>query len=289
MFYEGKKENPVKVEGTLAVYAFDENGRDSNSARPDRKYVITQEQLAAHYSKSKIGHSYSVWIPWDEVGGMQKEITLIVRFEPKTGSAVVGDQHRLLLPGRIPQPRGADGGALPSAASLRIAAAAAMADAADAGGVRRTSYEAPVSPDDAMQQNDGGRPRRMTTTTFAVPPDMAMRAGATGAPAGNWQPPAGRLYPPASPWSNQQGPNGTPGSQAQPPSFSPASRSTPPPVGSALGRPRPLGEPLARLSRDRAQWPQLPEGSRSAPGSQPGSECANGAPADRPAAPPATN
>jgi hypothetical protein len=64
MFYEGKKEKPVKVDGVLVVYAFDEGGRDPNSARPDRKYVITAEQLPAHYSKSKIGHSYSVWIPW---------------------------------------------------------------------------------------------------------------------------------------------------------------------------------------------------------------------------------
>ena len=83
MFYQGKSEDPIKVEGTLVVYAFDETNRDANNNRPDRKYAITPEQLPHHYSKSKIGHSYSVWIPWDEVGGMQKEITLIVRFQPK--------------------------------------------------------------------------------------------------------------------------------------------------------------------------------------------------------------
>ena len=104
MFYEGKKESPIKVDGVLVVYAFDENGRDPNSARPDRKYVFTPEQLPAHYSKSKLGHSYSVWIPWDEVGGVQKEISLIVRFEPKNSPAIVGDQHRLLLPGTSRQP-----------------------------------------------------------------------------------------------------------------------------------------------------------------------------------------
>ncbi len=100
MFYEGKKEDPVKVEGTLVVYAFDETDRDPNNNRPDRKYVITPQQLPLHYSKSKIGHSYSVWLPWDEVGGMQKEFTLIVRFLPKEGATAISDPCRQLLPGR---------------------------------------------------------------------------------------------------------------------------------------------------------------------------------------------
>ena len=101
MFYEGKKEEPIKVDGTLVVYAFDETDRDANNARPDRKYVFTPQQLPPHYSKSKIGHSYSVWLPWDEVGGMQKEITLIVRFQPKEGPVAISDPCRQLLPGRI--------------------------------------------------------------------------------------------------------------------------------------------------------------------------------------------
>ena len=101
MFYEGKNEEPVKVEGNLVVYAFDETDRDANNARPDRKYAFTPEQLPGHYSKSKVGHSYSVWLPWDEVGGVQKEITLIVRFQPKEGPAAISDPCRELLPGRI--------------------------------------------------------------------------------------------------------------------------------------------------------------------------------------------
>ena len=92
MFYEGKKEDPIKVDGTLVVYAFDETDRDANNTRPDRKYVFTPQQLPLHYSKSKIGHSYSVWLPWDEVGGLQKEITLIVRFQPREGEAVLSSR-----------------------------------------------------------------------------------------------------------------------------------------------------------------------------------------------------
>ena len=64
-----QEEEADQGRGTLVVYAFDETNRDANNARPDRKYVFTPEQLPLHYSKSKVGHSYSVWLPWDEVGG----------------------------------------------------------------------------------------------------------------------------------------------------------------------------------------------------------------------------
>ncbi len=102
LFYEGSSDTPVKVDGTLVVYAFDESNRDPNNTRPDCKYVFTPDQLPRHYSKAKVGHSYSVWIPWDVAGGMQKEITLVVRFEPKNGQPLVGEQVKEILPGRIP-------------------------------------------------------------------------------------------------------------------------------------------------------------------------------------------
>jgi hypothetical protein len=266
MFYEGKKESPIKVEGTLVVYAFDETGRDPDSARPDRKYVFTPEQFPAHYSKSKIGHSYSVWIPWDEVGGIQKDITLIVRFEAKNSSPIVGEQHRMLLPGMTP-PRAGENGTLPPGA---------IANAMGANGVRRTSYEA-TAPDDAAGQNSGGRPRRMTTDTISVPSDLASRPGFTGPTA---TPPAAQRYSP--PWSNQQRQGASPGFQSPQASSPTSSYWTQQPTGSPLGRLRPLGAPLARLDRDRAQWPQRLEGSPSAPASQPGSNYANGSQANQP-------
>src|SRR3972149_5872234 len=83
LFYTEEEPDPIKVSGTLTVYAFDETNGDPNNARPDRKYVFTKEQLPSHYSKSKLGHSYSIWIPWDETGGEQKEVSRIVRFAPE--------------------------------------------------------------------------------------------------------------------------------------------------------------------------------------------------------------
>ena len=61
--------------------------------------MFPREQFARHESQSKLGPSYSVWIPWDEVGGAQKHISLIARFEPHEGPLVVGEHIRHLLPG----------------------------------------------------------------------------------------------------------------------------------------------------------------------------------------------
>ena len=191
MFYEGRSDTPVKVEGTLVVYAFDETDRDPNNAKPDCKYVITAEQLPKHYSKSKAGHSYSVWIPWDLAGGMQKEITLIVRLEPKEGSPVIGDQCREVLPGRLPPPlpnsmiplpaQGGPAGAIArnpagyGGGEWRGASPAGYQQAGQvAEGVRQISYEQP-QPQSVVASNLDVRDRRMKTATITVPDGLALR------------------------------------------------------------------------------------------------------------------
>ena len=102
MFYENRDGKPVKVAGSLAIYAFDEANRDPENPKPDRKFVFPAEQFDKHYSKSELGHSYSFWIPWDPVGGETRQVSLICRFTPVQGGAVVSDQVKQLLPGAEP-------------------------------------------------------------------------------------------------------------------------------------------------------------------------------------------
>ena len=92
MFYATEAGKPVQVKGGLTVYAYNESDRDPSDVRPDRKYVFTPEQFAKHYSKSPLGHSYSVWIPWDAAGGQQTELSLLVRFTNEKGEVVIGCQ-----------------------------------------------------------------------------------------------------------------------------------------------------------------------------------------------------
>ena len=99
MFYGKDEKKPVKVNGRLTVYAFDESETPDANAAPKKKYVFNADQLPQHYSESKLGHSYSVWLPWDEIGGPTRKIGLIVRFEPTDGPAIASDNSHQLLPG----------------------------------------------------------------------------------------------------------------------------------------------------------------------------------------------
>ncbi len=99
LFFNEEGEDPIRVEGQLVVYAYDERGRAAHETHPTRRYIFPAEQFVRHESEAAIGSSYSVWLPWDAVGGEQKNISLIARFESKAGPLIVGEQTKHLLPG----------------------------------------------------------------------------------------------------------------------------------------------------------------------------------------------
>lgn len=185
MFYDVEGGKPIKVKGTLTVYAFDETDRDVEQTKPDRKYMFTTEQFEKHYSKSSLGHSYSVWLPWDAAGGPLKEISLLVRFTPEKAPVVIGEASKQHLPGvragddptkypDVPTAQAALRGApgvLPHIAVGSHSGSIPSGNAATSGvsaggGVQLVGYEAPTTPAGA---NTNGQPRRMTTTTISLP------------------------------------------------------------------------------------------------------------------------
>ncbi|TWU65644.1 hypothetical protein V7x_11920 [Crateriforma conspicua] len=101
-FYEQEGADPIKVDGSLTVYVFDGEQLDVQQAKPLRKFVFTPEQLAKHHSKSDLGDSYSVWIPWEKVGGPSKALSLITRFDGRNGGTAISDASNKLLPGISP-------------------------------------------------------------------------------------------------------------------------------------------------------------------------------------------
>ena len=101
VFFGPQGEDSVRVEGELVVYAFDETEREPHETQPTRRYIFPVEQFAKHESPSRFGPSYSVWLPWDEVGGDQRRVSLIARFEPQGGPMIVSEQTNHLLPGIV--------------------------------------------------------------------------------------------------------------------------------------------------------------------------------------------
>lgn len=98
-FYNEGKTDPIPVDGSLTVYVFDGDQNDVNHTKPLRKFVFTADQLKNHYSSSELGDSYSVWIPWDKVGGPSLSLSMITRFDGRNGGTAISDIANKLLPG----------------------------------------------------------------------------------------------------------------------------------------------------------------------------------------------
>lgn len=259
MFYAVEGGKPIKVKGTLTVYAFDESTPDPTKVRPDRKYVFTAEQFEKHYSKSALGHSYSVWLPWDEAGGPMREIGLLVRFTPENGPAVVGDESKQVLPGFSEK----DPTQYPEQA---VAPAAAPMPT---GAVQPVSYQEPM-PGTTIPAASPGGSRRMSTTTISLPGGSGLRAptGAASPPSNHgsavgpspWQATQSRTSEEPV-WANRSEPASTAAAAAALPGPVNSATVTPPATAAAQSlahygpsRRRPLGEPLSRLERDHAPW-----------------------------------
>lgn len=98
-FYEPGKPDPVKVDGQLVVYAFDGNPNTMDNVAPLKKFVFTPDQLLAHHSQTSLGNSYSIWLPWDKVGGESRTLSLVARFDGRKGGTAMSKPSRMLLPG----------------------------------------------------------------------------------------------------------------------------------------------------------------------------------------------
>lgn len=191
MFFSNEKSAPVKVDGTLTVFAYDDTDGDTTKNIPSRKFVFPADKLEGHYSKSVLGHSYSFWLPWDPVGGERRVLTIVCRFEPSNGPMIVGDPVRQILPGKASEDEQHDAAADESAiARLRQQSQpAAMSQGQQpalapvpnqsnsrpasrvAGQVQATSYTAAVEhqPLDAPQRS------RLQSSTITLPPSYRLR------------------------------------------------------------------------------------------------------------------
>ena len=171
-FLDGQGE-AIPVDGELVIYGYENPAGRACDGPPDRRFVFTSEQLATHYSESSVGPSYSVWVPWDEIGGDQKHVDLVPTFVPKLGQVVVGSQSRMRLPGRQTPAKmgrtlntGQDGRQFSNATIAPVG----YHQATDALDAANAQINAPPT----------GLPNSTVQTTLRVPPSLQKRLRMTG-------------------------------------------------------------------------------------------------------------
>jgi hypothetical protein len=99
-FYKDGEQHPVEVQGGATVYVFDAEHSDPDNPAAEKKYIWSSEEFERHMSESPLGKSYSLWIPWDVVGGEQRSLSIVTRFESDNGAVVISQPVVKLLPGR---------------------------------------------------------------------------------------------------------------------------------------------------------------------------------------------
>ena len=92
IFLYDATDKPIRAEGELVIYGFDDSVTDREGSKADQKIVITNSKLQKRYSMSGLGDSYSVWIDWDPVGSPDKSVTLIPFFRMPDGEIVRAGQ-----------------------------------------------------------------------------------------------------------------------------------------------------------------------------------------------------
>jgi hypothetical protein len=94
------KPKSIPAEGMLTVYAFEESPDGKEGAGPSKKYVFPAKELRRVHRDGPEGHEYDIWLAWDKVGGNERHIRLLARFDPAGGGQVVmSDNSREVLPG----------------------------------------------------------------------------------------------------------------------------------------------------------------------------------------------
>lgn len=263
LFYGQNPDVPIKTEGKLVVYAYDETQASlrgeavSATGKPTRKYEFAADKFAHHYGESTVGHSYNFWIPWDNAGGERCIITLAPMLVLPNGKTIPGEPQKCMLEGRTPQVKTIDVDRYEYTPGV------------DDGTVQPVSYEEPAKP-------KASPPRRtMEATTINIPPSLARRATGMAPPSAqsiaNPSIPAERSTPvpngqpvTAPAGNGAMYPNADQPQDASPALNSSASYSTarptayqPPPRGRfGLGQPPAPARPTAPPTTSQPSWPQ---------------------------------
>lgn len=154
-FYDAKHQ-PICVDGKLAVFLYDDTEPGRRKDQEATKQIhFSPEQVAGNYTPTEFGPSYSFWLPWDEVGGERKHLSVIPVFTSNEGEMLVGDQARYLLPGKE-----------------RVELAETTPES---GNVMAASFEADGTSSQIAQTNASEAEARPSSTRIKLPPSVQRR------------------------------------------------------------------------------------------------------------------
>lgn len=105
MFLGNRHATPVEIEGDIRIYLFDDFGTVEEQSKPLHQFDFNHDAWKIHLTKSAVGPSYSVFVPYTRRGQHNPKCSLRLRLTPKSGPVIFSDMTTLPLrsAGSIPE------------------------------------------------------------------------------------------------------------------------------------------------------------------------------------------
>lgn len=93
---------PVRVEGDVRVYVFDDQGTAEERSKPIHQFDFPAKVWDSFAHKGSLGLAYHVFIPYTKSGDHMADCTIRIRLTPTNGPVRFSDGVRVRLVGHVP-------------------------------------------------------------------------------------------------------------------------------------------------------------------------------------------
>uniref|UniRef100_A0A7C2NXD1 Lipoprotein n=1 Tax=Schlesneria paludicola TaxID=360056 RepID=A0A7C2NXD1_9PLAN len=100
LFLGNKGGTPVKVDGSVMVYVFDDQGTPEEQTRPIHQFSFDAAAWSQHLRVGTLGPAYHVFIPYTRKGTYEASCSLRVKLTPTEGSPIYSDPSTIPLRGK---------------------------------------------------------------------------------------------------------------------------------------------------------------------------------------------
>lgn len=99
LFFAMGEKSPVKVNGKVRVYVFDDQGTPQEQQQPIHQFDFDAGAFNSFYAQTNLGAAYQLFLPYTRKGNHAAACTLRVRFTPEEGASVYSKMATVILPG----------------------------------------------------------------------------------------------------------------------------------------------------------------------------------------------
>jgi hypothetical protein len=151
IFLGNRKGIPVKVDGDVKVFVFDDQGTAEEQVKPLHEFAFDSGAWERHLQVGTVGPSYHLFVPYTRRGTHEANCTLRVRYTSEDGNEVYSDAVEITLKGK----KGA-GSDVPQVQILNSGNGGVM-PASHSEGPRTTSIALPAAPGTAGDTTKAGQ------------------------------------------------------------------------------------------------------------------------------------